>query len=121
VGTAIVHAELVHRNDVRVLQPPGDPSFFHETSNVRFAECRIRRQHLDGDIALELSIEGSDHSAHPTPPDQLSFDESSAREKRGTTRDTGDTLRLEFQSIAGVGRREGCRDGFRRATFFEAG
>jgi hypothetical protein len=79
---ALVATELVNGHDVRMFELPGDARFLHEASHVGVAHRFLGRQHLDGDVALELPIVSSNHRPHTPATYELAFDVAVGDEER---------------------------------------
>ena len=65
-GVAIPLAQLVQRDDRRVVQPRGGLSLTQDAFRARGLDL------LDRDIALKPLVEGAKHGAHPAGADSLS-------------------------------------------------
>ena len=65
-----VHAsgdfETVNRGDVRMVQGGKQPSLPLQSRDALWIVGKSRRQHLDGDLAMESRVEGAIHLAHAT-------------------------------------------------------
>ena len=62
---AVAAVEVVHRGDVGVVQPGQRLRFTAEPPPCRLVAQRARRQHLEGDVAVEVLVAGAVDLAHP--------------------------------------------------------
>ena len=61
----VAAVEVVHRGDVRVVQPGQRLRFTAEPPPCRLVGEHARRQHLEGDVAVEVLVAGAINLAHP--------------------------------------------------------
>jgi len=59
----------VDRHDMRVRQPRRRLGLAHEAQPDLLPEGELRREHFDGDLALQALVAGVEHHTHPTPAD----------------------------------------------------
>ena len=61
----VAAVEIVHRGDVRVVQPGQRLRFTPEPPPCRLVGQHARWQHLEGDVAIEMLVAGAVDLAHP--------------------------------------------------------
>jgi hypothetical protein len=70
VGSTVVGADVVHREDVRMAELAGRTGFQLETPQPSRIGGDLGRQHLDRDIPAQAGIAGAVDLPHPTRPDR---------------------------------------------------
>ena len=73
VQDAIGLAGVVDGNDVRVVEGGGAPGFSDETLPERLVVCQLRRQELQGDLTIQLSVPREINLAHAAAPNQGAY------------------------------------------------
>ncbi len=71
IGIRLVHADVVHDRDVRVVQGRCSPRFLLEAVQAIGIVRESRRQHLDRDLAPESRVLGQVDLAHAASPERL--------------------------------------------------
>jgi hypothetical protein len=66
-----VGAQFVYRDQVGVVEGAGGARFLLEAAQALLVSRDGRRQHLYGDVAVEVQIAGTVHFAHSTRADLL--------------------------------------------------
>ena len=68
----VVNADLVNVGDIGMVQRRGCLRFLHEAAQAITASAAAVAQHFDGNLALEIVIEGEINLAHPARAEQRS-------------------------------------------------
>ena len=71
-------AKRVERDDVRMPQARSCPGLASEAFAQHRSSCLIRRQDLDGDIAIERELMRKVHGAHPAATKEMRIVKASA-------------------------------------------
>ena len=70
VGSTVVGADVVHRQDVRMVELAGRTGFQLETSQPSRIGGDLGRQHFDRDIPAQAGVAGTVDLPHPARPDR---------------------------------------------------
>ncbi len=97
--TAPIASELVDGHDVRMLELSGDASFFREAFDFRLSGRPVFGEHFDGDVAMEILVEGTDDGGHPTAADHFALEEALAFTEDAAQRGPVHVLRLRLRHV----------------------
>src|SRR5204862_5411707 len=66
VGTVLVHADVEHLDDIRVIEPGGEASLAREALAHLVIPGEVVGEQLDRDLAVELEVAGAIDRGHPS-------------------------------------------------------
>jgi len=71
IGAAVLVTEFVDLHDVRMIQTRGGPGLVQEAPGITLIQRAVRREHLDGDVAVQDPIPRVPYPAHPAGSEQF--------------------------------------------------